>query len=372
MLDWYSGLIGYDASNMKLGIIYEVDPDGVKIWSVEPWKKAKGSYESSVQVKRDSSTKEMREDNEEWMQDAEMYGEGPVKPCPPVVLKMSGNPVKFLQGHNVFGPGVNQVNEVLQAFVRALPGELRPKDADVEGLPVRHSSRYDINVMVDLGSHQIVHDWLEHAERESTTGHKYHVKGFGGEGHGEGLLGGKTVVWGPKSKRWSMKAYCKFCELQKHPPVDLGLYNMGREFVENQLRIELTLRRPEIKKLENDEVYKCLGMDESIVWEFMERINFSVMDARLVDARPGLKPAVENVLTLWLAGYDVGSHIPRRSYYRYRRRILGEVGVDISLSPYDGKVIEKAKFDLGYLKAHEVKNIPEHLQKWLFKPGGER
>jgi len=372
MLDWYSGLIGYDASNMKLGIIYEVDSDGVKIWSVEPWKKAKGSYESSVQVKRDSSTKEMREAVEEFMLDAEMFEEDPGKPCPPVVLKMSGNPVKFLQGHNVFGPGMNQVEEVLQAFVRSLPVPLRPKDADVDGLPVRHSTRFDINVMVDLGSHSIVHDWLDHAERESTTAHKYHVQGFGGEAHGDGLVGGKTVVWGPKSKRWSMKAYCKFCELQKHPPADLGLYKMAREFVEAQLRIELTLRRPEIKKLEGDELYQSLGPTESLVWEFMERINFSVMEGRLVDARHGLKPAVENVLTLWLAGYDMKHHLPRRTFYDYRRRVLDEVGVDISLSPYDGKVIEKAKFDLSYLKAHEVKEIPKHLQKWLFKPGGER
>jgi hypothetical protein len=48
----------------------------------------------------------------------------------------------------------------------------------------------------------------------------------------------------------------------------------------------------------------------------------------------------------------------------------GDVEVDISLSPDDSKVIERAKFDLEYLKAHEVKNIPKHLQKWLFKPGG--
>jgi hypothetical protein len=372
MLDWYSGLIGYDASNMKLGVIYEVDPDGVKIWSVEPWKKAKGSYESSVQVKRDSSTKEMRRDAEEWIEEAEMYGEDPGKACPPVVLQMSGNPVKFLQGHNVFGPSVKQISEVLQAFVRGLPAELRPRDADVEGLPVRYNSRLDINVMVDLGSHGIVHDWLEHAQRESSTGHKHKVEGFGGGNYRSGLTGGKTVVWGPKSRHWSMKAYCKLCELEKHKPVDGKLYGFAKEFVESTVRIELTLRRPEIKKLESDEVYKVLGMDESIVWEFMEKIKFSVMQANVVDSKADLKPAVENVLTLWLGGYDVKNHMPRRTFYDYRRRILEQVGVDISLSPFDGKVVEKAKFDLDYLKGHEVKDIPKHLEKWLFKPGGER
>jgi hypothetical protein len=357
MLDWYSGLIGYDASNMKLGMIYEVDSDGVKIWSVEPWVKAKGCYESSVQVKRDSSTKEMRRDAEEWVEEAEMCGEEPGKQCPAVVLKMSGNPVKFLQGHNVFGPSVNQINEVLQAFVRGLPAELRPKNADDEGLPVRYSSRLDINVMVDLGSHGIVHDWLRHAGSSTRSR------------HGRAMVSGDTVYWGQKSRRWTMKAYCKFCELPDHKPADPGLYEFAREFCETQLRLELTLRRPEIKKLEQDEVYRILGMDESLVWEFLERISIGVMKGNVVAVRAKLKPGVENVLTLWLAGYDVRHQLPKATFYDYRRRILDEVGVDISLSPDDSKVIERAKFDLSYLKAHEVKDIPKHLQKWMFKAG---
>jgi len=357
MLDWYSGLIGYDASAMKLGMVYEVSPDGEVVWRVESWAKAKGSYESSVRVRRDSSTIQMRDATEAFIQDAMMWGDSPGKPCPPVVLAVSGNPVKFLQGHNVFGPGAGHVDEILQAFVRALPDELRPKDVDSEGLPVLYSSRFDINVMVDLGSHAIVHDWLRHAGSSTRSR------------HGRPLVSGETVYWGKHSRRWSMKAYCKFCELPVHKPADPAMYEMAREFVESQLRLELTLRRPAIKELEGDEVYNVLGADERLVWEFLERISVGVMDANLVEARPNLKPAVENVLTLWLAGYDVRHQMPKATFYDYRRRILGEVGVDISLSPDDSKVIERAKFDLDYLKAHEVKDVPKHLQKWLFKPG---
>lgn len=354
MLDWYSGLIGYDASNMKLGMIYEVSPDGVLLYKIEPWVKAKGSYESSVQVKRDMSTKEMRDIAEEAM----YYDlDGVEKPCPPVVLKMSGNPVKFLQGHNVFGPGANQINEVLQAFVRGLPDELKPVDSGVEDLPVRYSSRFDINVMIDMGSHSMVHDWLRHAGSSTRSR------------HGRPMVSGDTVYWGQHSRRWTMKGYCKFCELEAHKILDKRLHDCAREFVEPQLRLELTLRRPEIKKLEQDEVYRCLGLDERLVWDFLERISVGVMKANVVEIRPNLKPAVENVLTLWLAGYDVRHQLPRRTFYDHRRKILDEVGVDISLSPDDSKVIERAKFDLDYLKAHEVKNIPKHLQKWLFKPG---
>jgi phage/plasmid replication protein, gene II/X family len=356
MLDWYSGLIGYDASNMKLGMIYEVSPHGELLYKVEPWVKAKGSYESSVQVKRDMSTKEMREIAEEVMS---FDLEGVERPCPPVVLKMSGNPVKFLQGHNVFGPKANQIDAVLQAFVRALPDELKPVDSGVEGLPVSYSSRFDINVMIDMGSHSMVHDWLRYAGSSTRSR------------HGRPLVSGDTVYWGQHSRRWSMKAYCKFCELHAHRIYDPKLHDLAREFVEPQLRLELTLRRPEIKKLEKDEVYQCLGLDESLVWDFLERISVGVMKANVAEIRPNLNYRVENVLTLWLAGYPVPHQIPKRTFYRYRKIILDEVGVDISLDPEPGEVIERAKFDLSYLKAHEVKDIPKHLQKWLFKPGSK-
>jgi hypothetical protein len=360
MLDWYSGLIGYDASNMKLGMIYEVSPHGELLYRIESWAKAKGSYESSVQVKRDLANKEMlgilRDIEDEAFIDGE---ESLLRRCSPLVLKMSGNPVKFLQGHNVFGPKANQIDEVLQAFVRALPVELRPRDAGIEGLPVCYSSRFDINVMVDLGSHALVHDWLRHAGSSTRSR------------HGRPLVSGDTVYWGQHSRRWSMKAYCKFCELAAHRTDDPSLYDKAREFVEPQLRLELTLRRPEIKKLEADEVYEILGLDEQLVWDFMERISVGVMKADPAERRPALKPALESILTLWLAGVDVRHRLPRRTFYRYRSIILGEVGVDISLEPDSTRIIERAKFDLDYLKAHEVKGVPKHLQRWLFKPGSK-
>lgn len=364
MLDWYSGLIGYDASNMKLGMIYEVSPHGELLYRVESWAKAKGSYASSVQVKRDLANKEMLQILRDIEDERFMYpGDDTLRRCSKdVVLKMSGNPVKYLQGHNVFGPGANQIDEILEAFVRALPEELRPVDADVKGLPVSYSTRFDINVMIDLGSHALVHDWLRHAGSSTRSR------------HGRPLVSGDTVYWGQHSRRWSMKGYCKFCELEAagHKIYDHKLHNLAREFCEHQLRLELTLRRPEIKKIEKDEVYQILGIDESLVWDFLKRIEVGVMKADPNERRPNLKPAVENVLTLWLAGVDVRHRLPKPTFYRYRRAILDEVGVDISLEPEPGRIMERAKFDLEYLKSHEVKDVPKHLQQWLFKTGDRR
>lgn len=344
MLDWYSGLIGYDAEALKLGRLYEVSPDGEVMYSTERWMKAKGSYESSVQVKRDSSTAAMRS-----------AAERNNLLCFPTVLQVSGNPVKFLQGHNAFGPSVSSLGPVIQAFARALPLDLRPLDADNPLWPAVHRSRVDITVMIDLGSDQAVHDWLRHAATETRSRHGIP------ERDQRGLTAGDTVYWGKHSRRWTMKAYCKFCELKAHPCSERDMQRLLREFVEGQLRLELTLRRTELKNRGT--------LDEGLVWEYFERIGIGVMKMDVWSERPNLKPAVENVLTLWLAGVDVRVRLPKATFYKYRRIIQEEVGVDISLDRHtQDEAIERVKFDLEYLKAHEVKNVPGYLQGWLFKP----
>jgi len=344
MLDWYSGLIGYDAEVLKLGRLYEVSRDGEVMYSTERWEKAKGSYEASVQVKRNSSTEGMRSAVERHN-----------LVCFPTVLQISGNPVKFLQGHNAFGPSVSSLGSVIQAFARALPLDLRPLDADNPLWPTVHRSRVDVTVMVDLGSDQVVHDWLRHAATETRSRHGIP------ERDQRGLTAGDTVYWGKHSRRWTMKGYCKFCELKAHPCLAPDMQKQLREFVEGQLRLELSLRRPELKDRGT--------LDEGLVWEYFEKIGVGVMKMDVSSQRPNLKAAVENVLTLWLGGADMRSRLPQATFYRYRRIIMEEVGVDISLDRHtQDKAIERVKFDLDYLKAHEVKNVPKHLQGWLFKP----
>ncbi|MFC1848430.1 phage/plasmid replication protein, II/X family [Chloroflexota bacterium] len=344
MLDWYSGLIGYDAEALKLGRLYEVSPDGEVMYSTERWVKAKGSYEASVQVKRDSSTPAMR-------LAAERLG----LMVSPTVLQVSGNPVKFLQGHNAFGPSVSSLGTVIQAFARALPLDIRPIDSENTLWPALHRSRVDITVMVDLGSDRNVHDWLRHAATDTRSRHGIPDRDQ------RGLTAGDTVYWGKHSRRWTMKAYCKFCELKAHPCPDMEMQRLLREFVEGQLRLELTLRRPELKNRGT--------LDEGLVWEYFERIGIGVMKMDVRSEKPKLKAAVENVLDLWLSGADVRARLPQATFYRYRRMIVEEVGVDISLDRHkQDKAIERVKFDLEYLKANEVKNVPEYLQGWLLKP----
>src|ERR1700756_2629886 len=186
MLDWFSGYVGYDASGLEVGRFFEVDRHGEQVRCVPRWETAVGSFEAGVQVTRGLAPDPM-------LADGRRLG----FLCSPDALRISGNPSKFLQGHNVAGPSVSLLGTVLQALVRSFGEGLRPADCDAAPLPAVHRSRVDVTTAVDLGSHQAVHEWLQLAA--TTTRSR----------HGRALDASGTVYWGKNSTRWALKAYCK-------------------------------------------------------------------------------------------------------------------------------------------------------------------
>lgn len=142
----------------------------------------------------------------------------------------------------------------------------------------------------------------------------------------------------------------------------MNLNECLREYVNGQLRIELTLRRPELKS--------GIVLDERLIWDYFERVQSGNMEViRLKDGRPNLKPNLELVLESWLHGNEVKVRLPRKTFYRYRLAIKAETGIDISIPRSDQEdAVERAHFDIEYLKAHEISGIPDYLQQFLFKP----
>ncbi len=329
MIDWFGGHVGYDGSGLQLGQTVSLGPAGEVRWRRETWETARGSYEAGIQVNRDSVTEQMARETDYL--------------CSPVVLRLSGNPAKYLQGHNVFGPSVTQLGPVIQAVVRSLPPTMRPRNADSDQLPAVQRGRVDVATMVDLGLHQHVHEWLQTAAKATRSR------------HGRAQVSGSTVYWGKSSTRWSLKAYCKFCELADHRP--LSDYVALREWCESMLRIELTLRRPELKDRGT--------LPEAVVWEFYERLVIGVGDVRAMDARVAaalFPPALKWFFAAWLEGRDHRFEVPRATFYRYRRMVLEEFGVDISLPRNEQwEDIASVGFDVEYLKTREVKTFPAQL-----------
>jgi hypothetical protein len=333
-LDWFTGLIGYDASGLRVGRVLSVGPWGDIEWDRDRWEKVRGSYEATVQVTREGATEAMRSCG---------------FACAQEVLKVSGNPTKFLQGHNVFGPSVEEAGAVLRAMVRAFPDGVRPADSDDEALRAVHRSRYDVVVHVDLGAHRLVHEWLGAAATMTRSR------------HGRALVSGSTVYWGQHSTRWTMKAYCKFCELKAHPALEMQ--DELRAWCESHLRLELTLRRKELKDRG--------ALTEDVVWEFYEKLTTGVSEMEVTpDVVNGLALSIACKMTLrrWLDGVDVRYEVPRATFYYYRRLILEALGVDISLKrdKYWGE-LDRLGFDVAYLKARQVKKVDQGLQRVLLK-----
>lgn len=343
-LDWFTGLVGYDASALRLPHLVSLTIDGSVEWDIERWQEAEGSWSSKLQVSRALATPSMR-------RAAERLGLA----CSPEALRISGNPTKFLQGHNVFGPSVSDLATVVRETVRRLPGVLRPADCDRAEWPAVGRSRVDTQTHVDLGSDRAVHEWLMAAER------------FTRSRHGRAMLAGTTVYWGQHSRRWTIKAYCKFCELATHPPAEH--LDELRAYSEGHLRLELTLRTLELKPRGT--------LTDDVLWEYFDRVVNAMPktgDGKLeveMMTKSGLPLAVQSQVLLWLSGREVRRMMPRRTFYKYRRQVLDALGVDLSLPCYEQQPqVERVGFTVDYLKAREVHQVPVALQPLLFKVGG--
>lgn len=346
MLDWFTGYVGYDASQMRLGEFYEVDSGGAFVRRRARWETAVGSYESGLQVTR-GSVPEAGRDSLGMIGAAAKFGYLCANPA--AVLKLSGNPAKFLQGHNAAGPSVTLLGPVLQAVARSLGEGLRPIDADSDVLPSVHRSRVDVTTACDLGTHDAVHALL------------YHLQKCGRSRQGRAADAATSAYFQKNSRRWTLKFYCKHCELRDRPPkIAPELLAELLEWTRTQVRVELTLRRPEL-------IHRGT-LNESVIWDFVSRLEVSAMAPKVAPMQ-SLPPSVRAALALWYAGHDITSDAlyTRPTRYRYRRKILDATGIDVFLPRADqSESGQPTLVSLDELRAREVGAPPERIQRSLW------
>jgi hypothetical protein len=234
-------------------------------------------------------------------------------------------------------------------MVRRFEEGLRPPDCDEDVLPSVHRSRVDVTTAIDLGSHDQVHDWLKLAA--SLTRSR----------HGRAMDSSGTVYWGKNSRRWALKAYCKHCELKAHPPAVELLPDL-LEWTRTHLRLELVLRRPELKDRDT--------LDESVIWDFFSRVEVSAMAPRSAPVIELKSHVLRLALESWYNGTDMTVVEPRRTRYRWRRDILQATGIDIFLPRVEqADSARPALLGLDELRSREVRNVPERIQRSLFGAG---
>ena len=83
-----------------------------------------------------------------------------------------------------------------------------------------------------------------------------------------------------------------------------------------------------------------------------------------------LRPVVRLALRAWYGGTDMATALPRRTVYKFRREILDATGIDILLPHRDqDKGAKVALLGLAELRAREVRDVPERIQRSLFGAG---
>jgi II/X family phage/plasmid replication protein len=244
----------------------------------------------------------------------------------PQGLWISGNPAKWLQGHNLFGS--DELCGLVAAVMRRLTDtlEVTPTLDDYRAWEAgRFSlSRVDCTAMWELPKRSDVRAWLRAVELQAKSR------------HGRPIARGGTVYFGKNSRRWALKFYSKGDELahggKGHAlPLELPMRDKLMDHADTKLRGELTLRAMQLKKL---------GLSHGAAWDentpqrllsghigTLQMADQFSLSSETVD---GLPPRLLLVYKAWKSGEDMRQVLPLRTFYRYRKELLRH-GIDINV-----------------------------------------
>ena len=189
MIDWVSAILPckHDPSKLISGIVMSFDAQGENEWTVNKTLTVEGSYSSKIQIKSHTENQ----------------------------IYISGNPTKFLQGHNLFGTN-DLVGLMVKFFDELLKHEqlgLCPDPFEYANIKDGHYelTRVDVNETWHLNNQKDVLSWIRAVGETAYLKHR-----------GAGQFSGDTAYFGKNSRRWALKCYSKGLEIlakgHKLPP----------------------------------------------------------------------------------------------------------------------------------------------------------
>lgn len=300
MIDWVSAVLPcrHDPSKLISGMVMSFDSLGNPEWVVNKKLTVEGSYSSKIQIKSHT--------------DNQIY--------------ISGNPAKFLQGHNLFG--TDDLSYLMARFFDALLNHdigLIPTDSQYDAIQAGYYTltRVDATQTWHLNNKNEVAAWIRALGQKARLKHR-----------GSGQFSGDTAYFGKNSRRWGVKCYSKGHEItaKGHQlPKELQLPEM-LDFADKSLRIELVIRQLELKRL---------GLDIASNWKsdtakmllqtmFLDNLELSdntMLDTTVLDALPS---RLRLLYQSWLNGDDLKQVFSKSAFYRWRKHML-EYGIDIAI-----------------------------------------
>lgn len=310
MIDWIAVRLPLKHTTPIRGnLLLEGDPvSGEILWEHHRRHQLVGSHDQTISVRT--------------VESAARYSDGDY-----AFVDMEGNPAKFLQGHNLFGPLDTQalVCGVYRQLLTKLGIVARFADRNMVEQGVYDVRCVDITAMFSTGSRSNARAWVNAAATSSR---------LTGRANGGGILTNSTLYWGKHSRRSALKAYVKGDELEAKDhglPESLPLREQLLAWADDKLRIEARFRQLELKRL---------GLSLGAAWsdtvalaKFQSMVGkLSLNDATMIadETLEQLPRALRAAYLCWQGGADMQALYSRRTFYRYRAQLLKH-GVDISV-----------------------------------------
>lgn len=318
MIDWISVIFPVSLDLPSARVVH-LSPDGEIEFEVNKGHHVEGSYSSRVLVKViPEAASVARRANPESAMRLSMKNR----------LYISGNPTKFLQGHNVWG--VNDFQPLMYRFIEAVCCRMAwNRDVTDRLLMLTFKGVYDIS-RIDLTESFIlpcisdVRAWIRSSSQVA------HGKCQGVNSYQE-----RTLYMGKNSRRMTIKIYAKGDEIRKHklPPELEPHLEWLQPIADRLLRVEVTLRTMALRDA---------GLHHGKEWS-AERVRdvFRLKIAKLnipenahmpVDTLESLPNHLQGYVAMWQAGVNIKERVSKASYYRIRKELL-PFGIDIKSPP---------------------------------------
>lgn len=305
MIDWLTLIVPYQGPDICGGRVLTLTPDGEVKFESLLFAEVEGSFSFKSVVK-----------------------------TVPDGLYISGNPSKYLQGHNV--DGSDDVLGLAYAWGSDILGKIGVYDLGVLSCLRTGQfrlTRIDLTFSFQLNNIADVRAWLRSAGLFA-TGKNSKIKAEGG-----------TIYFNKNSRYRSIKMYGKGDELKAHP------FKVGCDIIKEKLidyasrllRVEIVLRSLRLKYvgLEFGYQWKCFSKNSFCRGKVMEFYANELKSVKLpldsenilpdaVDVNC-LEPRYRAVYQVWSDGHDVAKYYHRRTYYRHRAYFLKAYKIDIGI-----------------------------------------
>lgn len=304
MIDWLTFKIRFPHPHLATGMVVSLTPEGEEEWVSPKRLPIQGSHSSQITIRSTGSA-----------------GEGLAE-----FLSISGNPSKFLQGHNLFGSDdlLALVVDTMREIDRRLQLGIDRETWRAIKVGEYTVSCVDVNYSFTLANQHDVMAWISAAEFKSRSR------------FGRPIAHPGTIYWNKHSRKWALKAYSKFNEIVNGPkgqrlPASLPHADKLIDWAQNILRIELRLLSTELRKLKLTAANDLAPKIRELFKSYQERILMNEQRYLTPEKLLQLPTKLRATYTLWSQGHFMPDLLPRRTFYRHRTELL-EHGVDISIS----------------------------------------